>query len=129
MEIKLHHKIESHRKLCVKKDLIELSQWIDALSFINVEIGCLRQMQKQFLNDFNIDRALLALRRKNTLLMGLLCKYDQELNTEYSFGKNEYNLLRAKEHEKKRDSYSVFVVEFNQFKKLIYKKLCECNSA
>ena len=123
MEIDLHYKIDAHRRLCIKKDLIELSQWIDSLSTINAEIDYLKQIEKQLIRDFNIDKNLQGLRRKNTLLMGLLCKYEQELNAEYSYGKKEYNVTRGKEHEKKRDTYAAFILEFTQLKKGIYFKL------
>jgi hypothetical protein len=55
--------------------------------------------------------------------MGMLCKYEQELNTEYEYGKKEYNVIRANEHEKKRNVHSAFIQEFTQLKKRIYEKL------
>lgn len=123
METALSYKADVQRKLCIRKDLIEMSQWIDILSNINEELDYLKLIEKQLLKNNSIDVSLQALRRKNTLLMGMLCKYEQELNTEHEYGKSEYNLTRAKEHEKKRDVHSRFIQEFNQIKKGIYDKL------
>ncbi len=100
-----------------------MSQWIDTLSSINVELGYLILIDKQLIKDNSITVDLQGLRRKNTLLMGTLCRYEQELNTEYEFGKKEYNVTRAKEHEKKRDVNSAFIQEFTQLKKRMYIKL------
>lgn len=123
MEIELKYKTNAHRRLCIKKDLIELSQWIDTLSTINTEIGYLKLIENQLLKEHAIEINLQGLRRKNTLLMGMLCKYEQELNTEHEYGKKEYNVTRAKEHEKKREVHASFIQEFTQLKKGIYHKL------
>lgn len=123
MEIDLPYKIDAHRRLCIKKDLIELGQWIDRLSNINIEFNYLKLIEKQLIKDSRIEMDVLSLRRKNTLLMGLLCKYEQELKTEYEYGKIEYDLTRAKVHEKKRAVHAAFIQEFAQLKNGIYQKL------
>jgi len=105
LKIALPFIIDAHRKLCIKRDLIELSQWIDSLSSLNTELDQIKLIEKQLLKNSTIETNLLGLRRKNTLVMGMLCKYEQELNTEFEFGEIEYDVLRAKEHEKKRDVY------------------------
>lgn len=123
MEIELPYLVNSHRRLSIKKDLIELSHWIDMLTNNNTEIGYLKLIGKQLIKEYSVEANLQGLRRKNILLMGVLCKYEQELRIEYEYGKREYNVTRAKEHEKKRDAHSAFTQEFTQFKKGIYQKL------
>ena len=123
METELSYKTDAQRRLCIKKDLIELSQWIDTLSNINEEVSSLKLIEKQLLKDSILEMKLQGLRRKNTLVMGMLCKYEQELKTEYDYGKKEYNVTRAKEHEKKRDVHAAFIQEFTQLRKGIYLKL------
>lgn len=123
METVLPYKTDVHRKLCIRKDLIELSQWIDILSNVNEELDFLKLIEKQLLKNNSIEGNLQGLRRKNTLLMGMLCNYEKELNTEYEYGKCEYNLSRAKEHEKKREIHSAFTEEFNNVKKTVYLSL------
>lgn len=123
METALTYKTDYQRRLCIKKDLIELSQWIDVLTALNNELDQLKRIDKQFLRSGRIEADLQGLRRKNTLLMGTLCKYEQELTSEYEYGKREYDVARAKEHEKKRDLYSVVILEFRKLKTQIYDDL------
>jgi len=123
LKIELPYIIDAHRKLCIKKDLIELSQWIDSLSTLNTELEQLKLIEKQLFKNSTIETNLLGLRRKNTLVMGMLCKYEQELNTEFEYGDMEYDVLRAKEHEKKRDVYITVGQEFIQLKNSIYHNL------
>lgn len=123
MEIELPHNTNVNRKLCIKKDLIALSHWIDTLTNINTEIDYLKIIGEQLIKEHSIEVTLQAMRRKNTLLLAILCKYEQELNKEYEYGKREYNLTRAKEHENKQELHMAFVQEFSQCKQSIYKKL------
>jgi len=123
LETALTYKTDYQRRLCIKKDLIELSQWIDVLTALNNELDQLKRIDKQFLRSGRIEADLQGLRRKNTLLMGTLCKYEQELTSEYEYGKREYDVARAKEHEKKRDLYSVVILEFRKLKTQIYDDL------
>jgi len=123
LEIELPYKIDAHRRLCIKKDLIELSHWMDALTTINTEIDYLKVIGQQLLKEHSVEVVLQGLRRKNTLLLAMLCKYEQELNIEYEYGKREYNVSRAKEHEKKRDTHLAFLQEFTKFKYEMYHKL------
>ena len=123
MEITLSYKIDAHRILCIKKDLIELSQWIDTSENIHVELDHLKVIEKQLIKNNTIQINLQGLRRKNTLIMGSFCQYEQELIKELEYGKREYDLARAKEHEKKRDHYSVLINEFRDLKKIIYINL------
>ncbi|QNJ99134.1 hypothetical protein [Constantimarinum furrinae] len=123
MEIEFTHKSDAHRRLCIQKDLNELSHWIDTLSEVNNEIEHLKVIEKQLLKNNNIETNLLGFRRKNTLVIGMLCKYEQELKTEFDYGKKGYDHVRAKEHEKKRNMYSTFVTEFNEFRSKVYTAL------
>ncbi|MCM4155722.1 hypothetical protein [Gramella sp. AN32] len=123
MEIGVPYRIECNRRLCIRKDLIELSQWIDTLSILNSELEQLRLIDKQLLKNSSIENNILGLRRKNTLVLATLCRYEQELNTEFEYGKREYDVSRAKEHENKRDSYIDLMENFHQLRKSIYKIL------
>ncbi|EMY80534.1 hypothetical protein pgond44_11136 [Psychroflexus gondwanensis ACAM 44] len=123
MEIDLSYREDIHRRLCIKKDLIELTQWIDTLTVLNDKLSQLKLIEKQLLKDRDIESALMGIRRKNTLVMGTLCKYEQELDNEYEFGKRIYDVTRAKEHEKKRVIYTELMQNFYQLRKAIYRLL------
>ncbi len=125
MNLELKYKTDVHRRLCIEKDLSELGQWIDSLSAINDELSYLKLIEKQLIKDHDVEVAIQGLRRKNTLLMGTLCKYEQQLNAEHEYGKTEYNITRAKSHENKRAVYTAFQGEFRELKIKTYKKLLQ----
>lgn len=111
------------RKLCIKKDLIELSQWMEHIEHFNTDLDALKTIEKQMLHDPVIERNLVGLRRKNTLVMGSLCKYEKELNKEFEYGKRAYDIQRAKEHEKRRGYYAELMEDFQNIKNICFKEL------
>ncbi|WP_194852265.1 hypothetical protein [Nonlabens antarcticus] len=120
METESQYKIDAYRRLCIKKDLIELSQWMDSIEHFNIEMDHLKLIEKQLLKTVSIENQLQGMRRKNTLVMGSLCQYEQELKKEIEFGKRDYDIARAKEHEKRRDQYMMLITEFRQLKNNVY---------
>lgn len=123
METSLSYKVDSHRRLAIKKDLIELSQWMESVEDINADLGYFKIIERQLLQNSTIASGLVGFRRKNTLLMGLFCKYEQELKKEYEYGKRVYDLPRAKEHERYRNQYATLIEEFKQIKNTIYTNI------
>lgn len=123
MNTALHHKIDDYRRLFIKKDLIELSSWITTVEYINEELQHLKIIESQLIKNSAFSNTLIGFRRKNTLVMGLLCKYEQALKKELEFGKQEYNVTRAKEHEKYRSHYNELNNEFRQLKNVAYTNL------
>jgi hypothetical protein len=116
----LSHKLDAYRRLFIEKDLIELSQWIDAIESINLEIDYLQLIEKRLIKNSTLSAMLQGFRRKNTLVMASLCKYEQELKREYEYSERTYDVVRAKEHEGRRDLYSNLMIEFKQLRKVIY---------
>lgn len=114
---------ETQRKLYLKKDLIELSYWIDELESIHRELDTLIVLENQLLNHSIFQQNIKGLRRKNTLAMGLFCQYEKELRTEFEYGKIAYEVTRAKVHEKKRASYVSLIQDFRALKNDFYKLL------
>ncbi|QDO94965.1 hypothetical protein FNB79_13630 [Formosa sediminum] len=55
--------------------------------------------------------------------MGNLCKYEQHLRQKLEFGTIEYDVNRAKMHEKRRIEYVTFVNEYRILKTEIFKQL------
>ncbi|QHI39303.1 hypothetical protein IMCC3317_47130 [Kordia antarctica] len=123
MKAELPHKIDAHRRLCIQKDLIELNLWTEAFENIHVELNHLGTIQKQLLRIGSIEMSIIGLRRKNTLLMGAFCKYEQELKRELEYGDREYDTKRAMIHEKERNQYANLYKEFSQLKTIIYTNL------
>lgn len=125
MNTALHHKIDDYRRLFIKKDLIELSSWITAVEHINEELQHLKLIESQLIKNSAFSNTLLGFRRKSTLVMGLLCKYEQALKKELEFGNREYNVTRAKEHEKYRERYVNLITEFRHLKNIAYHNLAK----
>jgi hypothetical protein len=115
------YKIDSHRRLCIKKDLEELSFWITALEYFNTELDYLSALEKQIIHNPSVSNEIQGLRRKNVLHMATFCKYEQELKIEYEYGKTEYDDKRVKIHEKKRERYLQLTQEYNRFKHHCYR--------
>lgn len=111
---------ESQRKLFLQKDLNELQSWMSTLEAFNNELEHLSIIEKQLLKNSSVASAILAIRRKNVLVMANLCKYEQELKSEYEYGKVEYDLNRLKIHEQRRANYSKLVEDCNNFRKQMY---------
>lgn len=114
---------QEQRKLFIKKDLIELSQWIDMLEAINVELDNIQKLEAHVIQNKYLLFAIQALRRKNTLLNGAFCRYEQQLLHELKYGTREYTFIRAKEHEGKRNDYTNLILDFRELKQAFYKIL------
>lgn len=123
MEATLYYKIESYRKLCLQKDIVELNQWMQIIEESNTEINALITIEKHLINKNTIHVNLLGLRRKNTLVMASMCNYEQELKYELEYTRNEYNTLRSKTHEIKRTEFLRVFSEYQTLKNEIYKIL------
>ncbi|MBR9846772.1 MAG: hypothetical protein GYB35_12025 [Algicola sp.] len=117
------HKIDAHRRLCISKDLKELELWMQTLESFNDELDHFNSIEKQLIKNSSISNAIKAMRRKNILMMATLCKYEQELKTEYEYGKTEYDEVRLKCHLLKRHNHVKLKVEYNTFKNKIFNML------
>lgn len=119
----LTHKIDNQRRLCIKKDLKELNLWLYTLEQFNNKLDCFSVLEKQLIQSASVSNMIKVLRRKNVLIMGTFCKYSQELKNEFEYGKTEYNEVRSKLHEKKREEYKILLQECTAFELHIYKLL------
>jgi len=117
------NRIESNRVLCIKKDLIELSNWIENIEGFNDELVYLKLIEAQIVKNDAIAMRILSFRRKNTLTMGAFCKYEQELKKELEYGQRNYDISRAKMHEKKREEFIKITRGFNRLKQTIYNQM------
>jgi len=117
------HKIDAHRRLCISKDLKELELWMHTLESFNEELNHFNGIEKQLIKSSSISNAIKAMRRKNILMMATLCKYEQELKSEYEYGKTEYDEARLKYHLLKRENYIKLKIDYKMFKNKIFNIL------
>lgn len=108
--------LESKRRLFLQKDLFELSQWMDDIEFIHKELNAISIIEKQLIKKTSIALKTQGLRRKNTLTMSVLCKYEQTLKNEIEYPKNDYDIKRSKEHEKQRELFSDLISDYRKLK-------------
>lgn len=116
----LSHKMDEHRRLCIKKDLNELHTWITAIEAFNSELEHMSLIEKKLIKNTSVSNTILAIRRNNVLIMANLCKYEQELKTEHEYGKVKYDLNRLKIHEQRRANYLKLVTDCNSFRNQFY---------
>ncbi|MDW5288491.1 hypothetical protein [Formosa sp. PL04] len=121
----MQFKVDENRRLFIKKDILEISQWTDDLEYKNTEINEFSVLNRQLVKSERIQSLIQDFRRRNTLAMGVLCRYDQSLRQELEFGKNEYDIQRAKLHEKKRVEYLTLIKEYRALKTDIYQHLTQ----
>jgi hypothetical protein len=119
----LIHRIDNQRRLCIKKDLKELNLWLYTLEQFNTKLDCFSTLEKQLIQSASVSNQIKGLRRKNVLVMATFCKYSIELKNEFEYGKTEYNEVRSKWHEKKREDYKMLLQECTAFEMHIYKLL------
>ncbi len=86
----------------------------------NSELDHFSVIEKQLIKNTSVSGTIQAIRRKNVLSMANLCKYEQELKTEYEYGKLEYDYSRLKLHEQKRAIYNKLFEDYNAFKNQFY---------
>ncbi|MDR6302263.1 hypothetical protein [Mesonia maritima] len=117
-------KISDTKKLCLKKDLMELQHWLTKLEENHHELDYLQLIHKKIIQDSETAYGLQQVRRINTLVFASFCKYEQELkkNLEYS-----HEMYDFKRHEKKRVEYINSDKHFYDFKIRFYKKLSKYN--
>ena len=119
----LLHRIDNLRRLCIQKDLKELNLWLYTLEQFNNKLDCFSVLEKRLIKSPTVENLIKALRRKNVLVMATFCKYSQDLKIEFEYGKTEYNEVRSKLHEKKREQYKLLLQECTAFETHIYKLL------
>lgn len=117
--------IESKRRLLLQKDLFELLQWMDEIEFIHTELNTFTIIEKQLIKKTSMTLKIQDLRRKNTLIMSVLCKYEQLIKNEIEYGKQDYDIKRSKEHEKQRELLLSLVKEYRCLNSEINKFVCQ----
>ncbi|MBR9845581.1 MAG: hypothetical protein GYB35_05455 [Algicola sp.] len=117
------HKADAHKRLCISKDLKELELWLQCLEFFNEELDHFKNIEKDIIKNISISNNITALRRKTILEIASICKYEQALKTEHEYGKIEYDDVRSKQHDQKRQNYLRLLKEQNAFKHQVFAHL------
>jgi hypothetical protein len=115
--------VELQRKICIKKDVMEIRSWLQVIENNSTTLTHFIALEKQLIREQEVAIALMGLRRKNTLVMGAICKYEQELKKEFIYGKTVYDQQRSLIHERKRDSFNELQEQHSNLNDLVFNKL------
>lgn len=111
---------ETKRRLLLQKDFLELQEWINTVEYVHEELNYFSIMEKQIIINSSLATNILGFRRKNTLVLSALCKYDQQLKNELEYGKTDYDHIRSKEHEKQQTYFKNHITDYRKLKKSIF---------
>ncbi|MBW2963012.1 hypothetical protein [Mesonia aestuariivivens] len=115
--------MNNNKALCIKKDLIELQQWQKRLEENHRELDFMNRIHKQIIQASEITYDLQHVRRKNTLGLASLCKYELQLLKELENSCGMYDISLAKNHEKRRVEFITTDQVFFELKIKLYEKL------
>ena len=99
--------------------------WGRLLEDINEELGDLIKLEKQMINNLKLAGTLQALRRDVILCTAGFCKFEQELQKELEYGKNEYGDLHIQLIEKHRMRYLKIVENLAMLRRNVHQRLLE----
>ncbi|WBL23270.1 hypothetical protein [Zunongwangia sp. HRR-M8] len=125
MNINFFEQVYSYRELCIKKDLREIAMWGSLLEDINEELGNLLKLEKQMIKDLKLAGTLQAMRRDVILCTAGFCKFEQELQKEFEYGKKEYGDIHIQQMEKHRLRYLKIVENLAMLKRKVHRRLLE----
>ncbi|WP_435133605.1 hypothetical protein [Formosa sp. A9] len=111
---------EAKRRLLLQKDFLELQQWMDTVEYIHEELNIFGIIEKQLIINTAVASNIQALRRENTLVLSNLCRYEQQLKNELEYGKNDYNHIRSKDHERQQAFFKNHISDYRKLKKSVY---------
>ncbi|MDR6300980.1 hypothetical protein [Mesonia maritima] len=120
-------KINETKSFFIKKDLLELQHWLTKLEENHQELDYVQVIHQQIIQDTETAYSLQQERRKNTLALASLCKYEQQLKKVLEYSYEVYDLDLAHQHEKKRVEFINTDKSFFAFKISFYKKLSKYN--
>jgi|GEM_PF-483610 len=121
----INNTLEAKRRLLLQKDLFELLHWMDEMEHLHAELAKLTIIERQLIQKNSLALNIQSVRRKNTLLMGAFCKYEQHIKTEIDYGKTDYDMKRSKEHEKQRDHFRELLKEHRLLKSELFDRLSQ----
>lgn len=128
MNTKLFYDHEADSIIMMKKDKAEIENWIAELEFMNNEIEYLMKIEHKILNNTTIRENLLMVRRENTLILGILYKYEANQRNIIECDTMKCNAFYLNNHEKNRNSYLKHIHRYRELKLRILSKISSYSS-
>lgn len=114
---------EADTKIAIKKDKAEVINWTDDLEYINEELDYLLDIEDHLLNNRELYQELQAIRRSNTLKLGILYRYENSMRNAMECDTTECDAFYLHNHEKNRNVYIEHVKLYRFLKTKVLSKI------
>lgn len=114
---------ESDYGIILKKDIAELTTWLEHLDAISEVTEYLLELEDQILHDSIIYTELQAMRDRNDSISADLYRYELKIMSCIECNDMQYDAEKLHSHEKRRHDYSNFLREYRELKKRILTKI------
>lgn len=114
--------------IMMKKDKAEIENWISDLEFTNNEIEYFLKIEFKILNNTGIKENLLTVRRENTLILGILYKYEANHKKVIECDDMRCNAFYLNNHEKIRSTYLKHLQRYRELKLHVLTKISSYSS-
>lgn len=128
MNAKLFYDHDADSIIMMKKDKAEIESWIADLEFMNNEIEVLLKIEYKILNNASTKENLLTVRRENTLILGILYKYEANQRNVIECDNMKCNAFYLNNHEKNRNTYLKHIHRYRELKLHILSKISNYSS-
>lgn len=114
---------ESDSDIMVKKNQSEVATWTDDLSYVDKEVEYLLEIEDRILQSSELYQQLLAIRRENTLRLGLLHQYGNTLEKSIECDTLACDIHYINHHEKTRNAFLHHLKNYRTIKTALLTKV------
>jgi hypothetical protein len=122
-DTRLFYSHEPDSKIKIKKDKAEVNNWTDDLEYINEELEYLLNIEDVMLNDRELYQQLHIIRRENMLRLGMLYRYDANMQKAMECDTTECDAFYLHNHEKNRNLYVDHLKKYRCLKTQVLSKI------
>jgi len=109
--------------IAIKKDTAEVNNWIDDLDYVNEEIDFLLDIEDRMLNNRRLYQQLHEIRRENMIILGILRRYENNLQNATECDTTACDAFYLSNHEKNRNRYANHVKVYRFLKTKVLSKI------
>lgn len=119
------HFHESLNQIIVKKDKLEIANWIETMELISNELQYLIPLEKRLLGTPAVNQSLLTVQRENQLRLGTLYRYERTMINAIECDTTECDAYYLHAHEKNRDGFMDHIKTYTALKLTLLSKILE----
>lgn len=122
-DTKLFYTHEPDSRIAIKKDKAEVNNWTDDLEYINEELDYLLDIEDRMLNNRRLYQQLHEIRRENVLKLGILRRYENNMQNAMECDTTECDAFYLRNHEKNRGLYGEHLKKYRFLKTKVLSKI------